>query len=69
MIEKAVQIMTEPYKTRPLEELRCISTKKWTKDELSAFGKFRGGDLDNFVKEWETICNKLNPNRNKSYIF
>lgn len=56
--------IVKPYNCRPLSELRFVPTHKWTKDELSAFRKFKSdGNIDRFIQEWEEICNKLNPTR------
>ena len=57
-------VYVKPYNCRPLAELRHIKSYKWTKDELSAFRKFNpDGNIDRFIREWEEICNKLNPTR------
>lgn len=57
-------VICQPFKCRPLFELRNMKTSEWTKDELSAFRKFNsGGNIDQFIQEWETICNRLNPTR------
>lgn len=57
-------VIYQPFKCRPLSELRNMKTSEWTKDELSAFRKFNpDGNIDRFIREWETICNKLNPTR------
>lgn len=57
-------VICQPFKCRPYSELRNIKTSKWTKDELSAFRKFNSySNIDRFIREWETICNKLNPTR------
>lgn len=59
-------VYVKPYNCRPLAELRHIKSHKWTKDELSAFRKFNpDGNIDKFIREWEQVCNKLNPNRKK----
>lgn len=52
------------FKCRPYSELRNTKISEWTKDELSAFRKFNPyGNIDRFIREWEEICNKLNPTR------
>lgn len=57
-------VICQSFKCRPLSELRNMKTSEWTKDELSAFRKFNpDGNIDRFIREWETICNKLNPTR------
>lgn len=57
-------VYVKPFKCRPYNELRHIKTAQWTKDELSAFRKFNpDGNIDKFIREWEQICNKLNPDR------
>lgn len=57
-------VICQPFKCRSLSELRNMKTSEWTKDELSAFRKFNpDGNIDRFIREWETICNKLNPIR------
>lgn len=57
-------VIVKPFKCRPYSELRNIKKIEWTKDELSAFRKFDlGGNIDRFIREWEEICNKLNPTR------
>lgn len=57
-------VIYQSFKCRPLSELRNMKTSEWTKDELSAFRKFNpDGNIDRFIREWETICNKLNPTR------
>ena len=57
-------VIVQPYKCRSYSELRYIKTSEWTKDELSAFRKFNpDGNIDQFIREWETICNRLNPTR------
>lgn len=57
-------VYVKPFKCRPYNELRHIKTAQWTKDELSAFRKFNpDGNIDRFIREWEEICNKLNPTR------
>lgn len=53
----------KPYKCRPLSELLIVDRRDWTKDELSAFNKFKGNELHNFVEEWETVCTLLNKDR------
>lgn len=58
------RVICQPFKCRPLSELRNMKTSEWTKDELSAFKKFNSdGNIDRFIREWEQICNKLNPTR------
>ena len=44
------------YKCRQLETVRNLPTVEWTRDEISAFGKFRSDTLDRFIKEWEETC-------------
>lgn len=57
-------VLVKPFNCRPLSELRNMKTSEWTKDELSAFRKFNpDGNIDRFIREWETICNRLNPTR------
>lgn len=57
-------VVVKPFKCRPYAELRNIKRSDWTKEELSAFRKFNpDGNIDKFIREWETICNKLNPTR------
>lgn len=57
-------VLVKPFKCRLYSELRNIKTSEWTKDELSAFRKFNpDGNIDRFIREWEQICNKLNPTR------
>lgn len=57
-------VICQPFKCRPYSELRYIKTSEWTKDELSAFRKFKpGGNIDRFIWEWEETCNKINPER------
>lgn len=57
-------VICQPFKCRSYSELRNIKKSEWTKDELSAFRKFNpDGNIDHFIREWETICNKLNPTR------
>lgn len=57
-------VICQPFKCRPLSELRNMKRSEWTKDELSAFRKFNpDGNIDQFIREWETICNRLNPTR------
>lgn len=57
-------VICQPFKCRQLSELRNMKTSEWTKDELSAFRKFNSdGNIDRFIREWEQICNKLNPAR------
>lgn len=57
-------VIRQPLKCRSYSELINIKISEWTKDELSAFRKFnQGGNIDRFIQEWETICNKLNPTR------
>ena len=59
-------VYVKPFKCRPYNELRHIKTAQWTKDELSAFRKFNpDGNIDKFIREWEQVCNRLNPNRKK----
>lgn len=59
-------VYVKPFKCRPYNELRHIKASQWTKDELSAFRKFNpDGNIDKFIREWEQVCNKLNPNRKK----
>ncbi len=59
-------VYVKPFKCRPYNELRYIKTTQWTKDELSVFRKFNpDGNIDKFIREWEQVCNKLNPNRKK----
>lgn len=58
------RVICQSYKCRPYSELRTIKISEWTKDELSAFRKFNpDGNTDRFIREWEQICNKLNPTR------
>lgn len=61
---KLETIISAPYKCRPLIELSKLAQSEWTVDEKSAFAKFKGADLINFITEWENICSLLNPNRN-----
>lgn len=57
-------VICQPFKCRPYSELVTLKTSEWTKDELSAFRKFNpDGNIDRFIREWETICNRLNPTR------
>lgn len=57
-------VIIQPFKCRPYSELRFIKTSNWTKDELTAFRKFSPDyNIGRFIREWETICNKLNPTR------
>lgn len=57
-------LICQPYKCRPYSELRNIKVSEWTRDEFSAFRKFNAdGSMDRFIREWERICNKLNPTR------
>lgn len=58
------RVICQPFKCRSYSELINIKTSEWTKDELSAFRKFNpDGNIDRFIREWEMICNKLNPAR------
>lgn len=58
------RVICQPFKCRPYSLLVTLKTSEWTKDELSAFRKFNSdGNIDKFIREWETICNKLNPTR------
>lgn len=60
-------VYVKPFKCRPLSELRNMKTSEWTKDELSAFRKFNpDGNIDCFIREWEQVCSKLNPNRKET---
>ena len=57
-------VICQSFKCRPYSLLVTLKTSEWTKDELSAFRKFNpDGNIDRFIREWETICNKLNPTR------
>ena len=57
-------VICQPFKCRPYSVLVTLKTSEWTKDELSAFRKFSpDGNIDRFIREWETICNRLNPTR------
>ena len=57
-------VICQPFKCRPYSMLVTLKTSEWTKDELSAFRKFNpDGNIDKFIREYETICNKLNPTR------
>jgi hypothetical protein len=57
-------VLVKSFNCRPYSELRTIKTSEWTKDELTAFRKFNpDGNIDRFIREWEQICNKLNPTR------
>lgn len=57
-------VICQSFKCRPYSELRTINKSEWTKDELSAFRKFNpDGNIGRFIREWEQICNKLNPTR------
>lgn len=57
-------VICQPFKCRPYSLLVTLKTSEWTKDELSAFRKFNSdGNIDRFIREWEEICNKLNPTR------
>lgn len=59
-------VICQPFKCRPYSLLVTLKTSEWTKDELSAFRKFNpDGNIDKFIREWEQVCNKLNPNRKK----
>lgn len=57
-------VICQPFKCRPYSVLVTLKTSEWTKDELSTFRKFSpDGNIDRFIREWETICNRLNPTR------
>lgn len=57
-------VICQPFNCRPYLVLRNIKTSEWTRDELSAFRKFKSdGSIDRFIREWETTCNRLNPTR------
>lgn len=57
-------VICQPFNCRPYLVLRNIKTSEWTRDELSTFRKFKSdGSIDQFIQEWETICNRLNPTR------
>lgn len=57
-------VISQPFKCRPYSLLVTLKTSEWTIDELSAFRKFNpDGNTDRFIREWEEICNKLNPTR------
>jgi hypothetical protein len=57
-------VICQLFKCRPYSLLVTLKTSEWTKDELSAFRKFNpDGNIDHFIREWEEICNKLNPTR------
>lgn len=52
------------FKCRSYLELMNTGVSEWTEDEISAFRKFNSYDnADRFIREWEEICNKLNPTR------
>lgn len=55
--------LAKPYKCRPLYELLIVNRSDWTRDELTAFSKFTGNELYNFIEEWETVCTLLNKDR------
>lgn len=58
------RVICQTFNCRSYLVLRNIKTSEWTKDELSAFRKFNpDGNIDRFIREWETICNRLNPTR------
>lgn len=57
------KFIAKPYDCRPLAVLELKSTKEWTVEEMSAFAKFRGSERTTFIKEWESVCNRLNPTR------
>lgn len=62
-------VICQPFKCRPYSLLVTLKTSEWTKDELSAFRKFNpDGNIDCFIREWEEICNKLNPTRKRYEI-
>lgn len=57
-------VICQLFKCRPYSLLVTLKRSEWTKDELSAFRKFNSnGNIDRFIREWEEICNKLNPKR------
>lgn len=62
-----MDILVKPYDCRPLDELRTIPINQWTRDESSAFQKFKGYKIDEFINEWESICNQLNPVRKTAH--
>ena len=40
------------YKCRQLETVRNLPMVEWTRDEISAFGKFRSDALDRFMGDY-----------------
>lgn len=59
-------VYVKALKCRPYVEVMHLSRSEWTKDEVSAFRKFAAdGTCDKFIKEWESVCNRLNPNRRR----